>query len=219
MSNFNDDDFQDLNPSVIMDMNPGMLRVKKGEEINITKIDPAIRDITVGVGWNLKTFEGDPIDVDASVFLLDKNDKTVQDEDFIFYNNAVGREGAIKHLGDSRTGAGDGDDERILVDLMGLPFEIVKIVFVLSIYDLDLNANNFSKIKNVYFRIVNNVTDLETFRYELDENLGNGTGLVIGHLERIGSNWIYKALGEPVSGGLSRLATEYGIIVAQNVKS
>ena len=213
----NHDDLEDL--PVMVTPEALMVRVKKGEEINISRLDPGIRDITVGVGWDLKRFEGDPIDVDASVFLLDKNDKTRQDEDFVFYSNLVGREGAVKHMGDSRTGAGDGDDEKIVVDLMALPFEIVRIAFVLSIYDLDLNSNNFTMVKNVYFRITNNETTLETFRFELDEDMGSGTGLYIGYLERVGSDWTYKAVGEPIYGGLAKIATDFGIVVAQNIRS
>ncbi len=219
MSHFDDDDDFDPNPSVMMDPDAGRLIVRKGEEINVSRIDPSIREITVGVGWDLKSFEGDPIDVDASIFLLNKNDQTVEDTDFIFYNNLIGRDGAVKHMGDSRTGAGDGDDEKIVIDLMALPFEIVKIAFVLSIYDMDLNASNFTMVRNVYFRIVNNLTELETFRFNLDDNLGNATGLMIGYLERIGTDWTYKALGQSIPGGLSKLASDYGIIVAQNVKS
>ncbi len=196
-----------------------IVRVKKGEQINITRIDPTIRDVTIGIGWDLKRFEGDPIDVDASVFLLNKNDKTVVDEDFVFYNNLVGRDGAVKHMGDSRTGAGDGDDEQIIIDLMSLPFEIVRIVFTLSIYDLDMSNSNFSMVKNVYFRVVNNVTGLETFRFELDDDMGQGTGLIIGSLERIGSEWVYQAMGEEAIGGLVKLASDYGIIVAQSMRA
>jgi tellurium resistance protein TerD len=213
-----DDDYEDPNPSVIMP-DAGMVRVKKGEEINITRLDPTIREITAGVGWDLKRFEGDPIDVDASVFLLDKNDRTRQDEDFVFYNNLTGREGAVKHLGDSRTGAGDGDDERIILDLMALPFEITKIMFVLSIYDLDFNSNNFGMVKNVYFRLINNESNMEVFRFEMDEDLGNGTGLLIGYMERVGSDWIYKALGEPVHGGLTKIATDFAVVVMQNIRA
>ncbi len=216
MSDLNDDD--QIQPA-LQHGESRLVRVKKGEEINITRLDPTIREITVGVGWDLRAFEGDPIDVDASVFLLDKFDKTREDEDFVFYGNSTGRDGAVRHMGDSRTGAGDGDDEKIVVDLMALPFEVVKIVFTLSIYDMDMNSNNFTMVKNVYFRIVNNETTLETFRFELDSDMGNGTGLMIGYLERVGSDWIYRAAGEPVQGGLASLATTYGIVVAQNVRA
>ncbi len=214
----NDDDFLD-NPDVIHSPQANLIRVKKGEEINITRRDPAIRQIMVGIGWDLKRFEGDPLDLDASLFLLDKNDKTREDEDFVFYNNLAGRDGAARHLGDSRTGAGDGDDESMIVDLMALPFEVVKIAFVLSIYDLDLNSNNFSMVKNVYFRIVNQETNHETFRYELDGELGSTTALHIGYLERIGSDWVFTAVGEPIHGGLAKIATDYGMIITQNIRS
>lgn len=196
-----------------------MVRVKKGEEINLTRLDPALREVTIGVGWNLRAFEGDPVDVDGSVFLLDKNDRTREDEDFVFYNNATGRQGAVKHMGDSRTGAGDGDDEQVIIDLMALPFEVVKIAFVLSIYDFDLSNNNFSMVKNVYFRLLNNETTHETFRFELDDDLGDATGLYIGYMERVGSDWIYRAVGEPIVGGLSKIATDFGIVVMQNVRA
>jgi len=218
MSDFNDDN-SNYEQKAAQYAESRLVRVKKGEEINITRLDPTIREITVGVGWDLRAFEGDPVDVDASVFLLDKFDKTREDEDFVFYNNGTGRDGAVRHMGDSRTGAGDGDDEKIVIDLMALPFEVVKIVFALSIYDMDMNSNNFTMVKNVYFRIVNNETTLETFRFELDSDMGDGTGLLIGYLERVGSDWIYRAAGEPVQGGLSRLATDYGIVVAQNVRA
>ncbi len=213
-----DENYVDLNPSVMMEETQ-LVRVKKGEEINITRLDPGIRELTVGVGWDVKRFDGDPIDIDASVFLLDKNDKTREDEDFVFYNNVIARDGAVKHMGDSRTGAGDGDDENLVVDLMALPFEVVKIAFILSIYDLDMNSNNFTMVRNVYFRLVNNETAMETFRFELDEDMGSGTGLYIGYLERVGSDWVYKAMGEPVYGGLSKIATDFGMIITQHMKS
>lgn len=215
---YDDENYVDEHPSIMME-DTQMVRVRRGEEINITRLDPGIREITIGVGWSLKRFEGDPIDLDVSVFLLDKDDRTRVDEDFVFYNNLIGRDGAVKHLGDSRTGAGDGDDEKIIIDLMALPFEIIKIAFVVSIYDLDMNSNNFQMVKDVFFRIVNNETTHETFRFELDEELGSTTGLYIGYLERVGSDWIYKAVGEPIQGGLAKIAQDYGILVTQNMRS
>lgn len=215
MDDHDEDDF-DI-PPMMEDLT--IKRIKKGEEINISRLDPGIRDITVGIGWDLKRFEGDPIDLDASIFLLDKNDKTITDEDFVFYNNLVARDGAVKHFGDSRTGAGDGDDEKITIDLMSLPFEVVRIAFALSIYDYDTAENNFEMVRNVYFRIVNNTTDHETFRFELDGDLGHTTGICIGYLDRIGSEWVYQAVGESVQGGLARMATDYGIMVTENLKS
>ena len=189
--------------------------IHRGEEVNITRKDPAIRQIEVGVGWELRRFEGDPLDLDFSVLLLDKTGKTRVDEDFVFYNNMKGPDGAVRHLGDSRTGAGEGDDEIIYIDLGELSFDIVKIAFVLSIYDLDDSGHDFSMVKDVYFRLVNEGTKHEIFRFELDEQLGSDTAILIGELERIGSEWVYTAKGKSVKGGLGKIASDCGIIVAQ----
>lgn len=195
-------------------------RVTRGDELNITHKDPTIRNIKVGVGWDIKAFDINPLDLDASVFLLDKNDLTRVDEDFIFYNSMMGADGAVKHHGDSRTGAGDGDDEIINIELNTLPYDIVKIVFVLSIYDEDYQDHNFSMVKNVFFRISNHETEHELFRYELDEELCAGhEGLIIGQLERIGMEWVFTAVGETVKGGLFTIAKNYGIVVAEDTQA
>jgi len=171
----------------------------------------------VGVGWDLKAFESDPLDLDVSIFLLDKDDRTRIDEDFIFYHNLRDKDGAVSHQGDSRTGAGEGDDEIITIDLMELPFDIIKIAFVLSIYNLDYKDHDFSMVKNVYFRIVNDNSEAEIFRFELDEELSEHEGLIIGYLERMGAEWIFHAVGETVEGGLGKIASDYGIVVLENM--
>lgn len=194
-------------------------KIKRGDEVNLTHKDPTIKEIMIGVGWDLKAFDSNPLDLDASLFLLDRNEKTRIDEDFVFYNNPTGCDGAIKHTGDSRTGAGDGDDEIILIDLSSLPFDVMKVCFVLSVYDMEYMDHNFSMVKNVYFRVVNQNTDHEVFRYELDEELTGNEGLIIGELERVGTDWIFKAVGETVKGGLGKIADSYGIIVAEVMSS
>lgn len=195
-------------------------RVKRGDELNLTHKDPTIRNIKIGVGWDIRAFDTNPLDLDASVFLLDKNDLTRVDEDFVFYNSMMGADGAVKHHGDNRTGAGDGDDEVINIELNTLPYDIVKIVFVLSIYDEDFQDHNFSMVKNVFFRISNQEVDNELFRYELDEELSAGhEGLIIGQLERIGMEWVFTAVGETVEGGLFTIAKNYGIVVAEDAQA
>jgi len=192
-------------------------KLNKGDELNLTGKDPAINEIMAGIGWDLKGFDSDPPDLDASIFLLNAQNKTRQDDDFIFYNALTGCDGAVQHLGDSRTGAGEGDDEMIKITLNVLPFDVVKIVFVLSIYNLDLNDHNFSMVKNAYFRLVNESTQSELFRYELDDELQDNEGLIIGEMERIGAEWHFKAVGETIEGGLSKIADDYGIIVHENM--
>lgn len=196
-------------------------RINRGQEVNLTEKDPTMKKIQIGVGWDLKAFESHPLDLDASLFLLDKNGDTREDSDFVFYNNLTGCDGAVKHLGDSRTGAGEGDDEMIMINLEALPFEIVKIQFVLSIYNMDYLDHDFTMVKNVYFRIVNSRIETEIFRYELDEELGENEGhegLIIGELDRVGAEWIFKAVGETVKGGLGKLAHDHAIMVAHIVQ-
>ena len=194
-------------------------RIKSGEEINITEKDPTISEILIGVGWDLKKFDSKKLDLDASMFLLGIDDKTRVDDDFIFYNNMIGCDGAVKHQGDSRTGAGDGDDEVMTIKLNELPFDVAKIAFALSIYDPDFEGYDFSMVKNVYFRLVSNAIDHEIFRFELDDELtGKGEGLLIGGLERLGSEWIFKAVGETVKDGLGEIADNYGIIILENMQ-
>jgi tellurium resistance protein TerD len=195
-------------------------RVKRGDEINVTMKDPTLRDVRVAVGWDIRAFDTNPLDLDASVFLLDRNDLTRVDEDFVFFNIMMGADGAVKHHGDSRTGAGDGDDEIINIELNTLPYEITKIVFVLSIYDEEYQDHNFSMVKNVFFRITNQETKHELFRYELDEELSAGhEGLIIGQLERIGMEWVFTAVGETVEGGLFTIAKNYGIVIAEDAQA
>ncbi len=196
--------------------------VSKDDEVNVTKKDPTFKNALVGIGWDLKKLDRDPPDLDASVFLLDRNDKTRVDEDFIFYGNLSGCDGAVTHTGDNRTGAGEGDDETMILDLNAIPFDVLKIVFTVSIYDLDMSENNFTHVKNVYFRLVNQDTGHELLRYELDEELHEGkhgldTGLIVGELERVGPDWIFRAVGETRTGGLVKIAARYGIIVLQDI--
>jgi len=222
----NPDDFNhnDYTPKNVLNDTPEIVhadeprnKIKRAQEVNLTQKDPTIRNITIGVGWDLRAFDQDPLDLDASLFLLDKNDKTRVDEDFIFYNNLKNDDASVIHKGDNRTGAGDGDDEVITIDLTALSYDVIKIAVVLSIYDEEYKNHNFSMVKNVFCRIVNQNTNHEIFRYELDEELNEYEGLVIGYLERIGPEWIFTAIGETVDGGLGKIADQYGIIVAENM--
>lgn len=199
---------------------PTMNVLHPGDELNVTKKDPTIKRVIAGMGWDFRGFDADPPDLDVCVLLLDKHGKTRADEDFIFYNNKMGGDGSVRHLGDSRTGAGDGDDEQVELNLATLPFDIVKVVFVLSLYNLDvgLENHNFSMVRNVYFRLVNQDTTHEIFRLEVDESeIGTDqTALIFGELERVGSEWIFIAHVEAIKGGLAKIASDSGIMVMQN---
>lgn len=189
--------------------------IKKGAELNLLSWDPSIKNLTIGLGWDVGTFEGNPVDVDISCFLLNKNEKTRVNEDFVFYNNLEACEGAVIHNGDNRVGAGDGDDESISIRLQGIPFDILRIVFVISIYRGDEKEEFLSKLRGAYIRIINADNELEVVRYDITPDLigVNESGMIIASLDREGPKWFFRALGQPVNGGLAKMATNYDIIV------
>lgn len=188
-----------------------------GEELNLTRKDPTMKKAIIGAGWDFRFFEGDPLDMDLCAFLLDKDGMTREDEDFIFYNNDKGAGGAIRHTGDNRTGAGEGDDETIFVDLNGMPYDVHKVVFVIAIYQGEEKDQHFGMVKNAFIRIVNEETGREMTRFDLTQEEAHGeTGLIFCELVRDGVEWRFKATGEFIEGGLPRIATNYGIIVSSS---
>lgn len=190
--------------------------INKGEYVDLLEKAPTLKSIMIGAGWDNKSFEEDMIDVDISLFMLDKTDMTREDGDFIFYNQDRAFDGAVYHMGDSRSGAGDGDDENIFIDLNGLPFDILKIIFVLSIYDPEIQGHHFGMVRNMYVRIQNKDDGAELFRYKLDpEDHKGGNAIIIGTLIREGPRWIYEADAQVQNGGLAKIATEYGIIIKE----
>lgn len=189
--------------------------LQRGDYYNIRKKIPQLTRITIGAGWDHKAFEEDPLDIDLSCFLLNKADQTREDPDFVFYNNDTACAGAVRHNGDSRNGAGDGDDESISIDLNGLPFDVMKVVFTLTIYDAEEREHTMGKVRNLYLRFVNDADQNEIFRYPLsEEEYAGTTGIKVGELIREGPKWYFSALGEPIPGGLARIATQYGLIIA-----
>lgn len=189
--------------------------IEPGEDVNLTSKDPTLHTILIGAGWDLNAFNADALDLDLSLFLLNNSKQTRVDADFIFYNQPDAFEGAIKHNGDSRTGAGDGDDESITVDLRGVPFEIMHIAVVISVYKGFEKEQNIGMVRNAYVRIVNGENTHELCRFELDDVLDDkeDIGVIVGFLNREGPKWHYKADVEFVPGGLSEIAKRYGLII------
>ncbi len=193
----------------------GGLPFASGDTVHLSKIDYALKKLMIGVGWDIPGIDNNGIDVDFSIFLLDKNDQTREDSDFIFYNNLTGENGAVEHLGDNRTGAGDGDDERVLIDLNALPFDILKIIFVISIYDAEMRDQNITALKNLFIRLVNVDTEIELLRFPIKELSENklSSALVAGELVREGPTWLFTARGDVTSESLGKIATQHGIMV------
>ncbi|MFN3826527.1 MAG: TerD family protein [Micavibrio sp.] len=194
----------------------GINYIKRGEYVDLLRKDPTLRQIRIGAGWEQRAIEEERVDIDLSVFLLDRHEVTRDDNDFIFYNNESGLEGGCKHQGDSRTGAGEGDDETILIDLNSIPFDVQKVMFVFSIYDEEVTGLNFSLVRDVFIRVINEESGDEICRFAFDdEELTGGNGCYVAALIREGPQWTFEAIGQFVNGGLAEIATKYGIIVRE----
>lgn len=188
--------------------------LKKGEDSELSIKDPALKRVKVAAGWDVKRFEGSPVDLDLSCFILNKDDMTRVDTDFVFYNNLQGADLAVKHSGDNQTGEGDGDDETITIDLEALPFDIFEILFVITIYQGEENQQNFGLVNNAFIRIVNEETNVVLARFDLTSDFSDGTCLRFGSLIREGANWRFHAEGEFFDGGLTKIAQQYGLLIA-----
>ncbi len=190
-------------------------RIVKGDDINLKEKEPTLSNVMIGIGWDLNAFDADTLDLDVSCFLLNHEGKTRVDEDFVFYNNLEASDGAVVHNGDNLTGAGDGDDESISIDLNGVPFDVVKIMFVLSIYKGEEKGQSMKSVRNAYIRLVNMADSLELLRYEVNEDVEgrDETAMLVASINREGPKWHFEAVGECVDGGLGKVATNYDIIV------
>lgn len=191
-----------------------VISLQKGQKIDLTKGNPGLSKIIVGLGWDTNKYSGGAdFDLDASVFLIDKNSKAGGIEDFIYYNNLVGGNGSVKHTGDNLTGEGEGDDEQIKVDLALVPVHVDKLAFAVTIHEAAQRAQNFGQVSNAFVRVVNETDGKEVMRYDLGEDFSVETALIVCELYRYQGEWKFNAVGNGFSGGLSALCSNYGLQV------
>lgn len=188
------------------------ISLAKGQKVDLTKGNPGIVKLMVGLGWDTNRYDGGAdFDLDASVFLLGANGKVQADTDFIFYGNLLHASGSVEHTGDNRTGEGEGDDEQVLIDLSKVPANMEKIAFTVTIHDAEIRRQNFGQVSNAYIRIVNEDTNVELIRYDLGEDFSIETAVVVGELYRHNGEWKFNAIGSGFQGGLAALCKNYGV--------
>ncbi|KVP83281.1 chemical-damaging agent resistance protein C [Burkholderia ubonensis] len=187
------------------------LTLQKGGNLSLSKEAPGLTKILVGLGWDPRATDGTEFDLDASAFLLGANGKVRGDADFIFYNQLKSPDGSVEHTGDNRTGAGDGDDEVIKVDLSRVPADVDKVAFTVTIHDADARKQNFGQVSNSFIRIVNETNGAEVVRYDLAEDASVETAMIFAELYRHNNEWKFRAVGQGYSGGLRALANGYGM--------
>ncbi len=190
------------------------ISLKKGQKVDLTKTNPGLKNILIGLGWDTNKYDGGKdFDLDASVFLLGASGKVASDDDFVFYGNLKHKSGSVEHLGDNLTGAGEGDDEEIKIDLSKVPAEVEKIDFTVTIYEAEERKQNFGQVENAFIRVMDATNNKELIRYDLGEDFSIETAVVIGELYRNKGEWKFNAIGSGFSGGLASLGKNYGVNV------
>ena len=188
--------------------------LQKGQKVSLTKGNPGLSKVVVGLGWDVNQFDtGGDFDLDAAAFLLTDSGKVSKSEDFVFYGNLKHPSGCAQHMGDNLTGAGDGDDEQIKITLSSVPAEITKIAFTVTIYEAEQRRQNFGQVYNAFIRIYNEETGEEMVRYDLGEDFSIETAAVFGELYKNGSEWKFNAIGSGYQGGLAALCASFGVDV------
>jgi tellurium resistance protein TerD len=187
------------------------ISLQKGGNVNLSKEAPSLKKLVIGLGWDPRVTDGSAFDLDGSAFMLKADGKVRGDSDFIFYNNLKSTDGSVTHAGDNRTGAGDGDDENVVIDLALVPAEIDKITIGVTIHDAEARKQNFGMVGKAYIRCLDANGDKEIARYDLSEDSSTETAMIFGEIYRAGSEWKFKAVGQGFAGGLAPLARSFGI--------
>ena len=189
------------------------ISLSKGGNVSLSKEDPGLDEIMIGLGWDARATDGQDFDLDASAFLLNASGRVRNDNDFCFYNNLTTAGGAVVHQGDNRTGEGEGDDEQIQITLSKLPTDIEKVAIVVTIHEAQQRGQSFGQVSNAFIRLINNKSGKEVVRFDLSEDASTETAMILGEVYRHGSEFKFRAVGQGFAGGLGPLATNYGVNV------
>ena len=189
------------------------ISLNKGGNLSLSKTDPNLTHVLVGLGWDARSTDGVDFDLDASAFLLNESGKVRAETDFIFYNQTRSPEGSVEHTGDNRTGAGDGDDESVKIDLSKVPAEIQKIAITVTIHDGESRGQNFGQVQNAFIRILNDQSNTEIVRFDLNEDYSTETAMIFGELYRHSGEWKFRAVGQGYAGGLGAMCRQFGISI------
>ena len=189
------------------------ISLQKGGNVSLSKEAPGLKNMIVGLGWDPRVTDGTEFDLDGSVFLLNAEGKVRTDSDFVFYNNAKSACGSVVHSGDNRSGQGEGDDERVTVDLEKVPADVAKIVFAVTIHEGEKRNQNFGQVSKAFMRCLNAEGEKEIARYDLSEDGSVETAMIFGEVYRNGAEWKFRAVGQGFKGGLGPLASSYGVSI------
>ena len=182
------------------------INLKKGNSFNLTKNEPGLKKLMLGLGWEVVSQR---LDLDASVFMIGASGKLISDEYFVFYNNLNSPDGAIKHTGDNRSGMGDDDDEMILANMDIINPQVEEIIVAISIHEAETRRHHFGMLADAYIRLYDVESKREVLRYDLDAEFGGATEVVFGKLSKRNNEWHFTAVGQGATKGLQGLIDIY----------
>lgn len=188
------------------------INLTKGQKVDLTKGNPGLRNLLVGLGWDTNKYTGgSDFDLDASVFMLGANGRVRNNLDFIYYGNLRHSSGSVEHMGDNLIGGSAGDDEQIKVKLAAVPADVEKITVAVTIYDAENRRQNFGQVSNAYIRIVDEDSRREIMRFDLGEDFSVETSVVVGEIYRYKGEWKFTAIGGGFKGGLKAMCQNFGV--------
>lgn len=190
--------------------------LQKGQKVSLSKERAGLSKVVIGLGWDQAKRKGGlfapkvrEIDCDASALLL-QNGRLADKKDIIYFGNQKHFSGTVQHMGDNLTGAGEGDDEQIVVDLAKIPAEYDRVVIVVNIYQAVQRKQHFGLIANAFIRLVDGRNNQEMCRYSLTDDYSNMTAMIFGEVYRHNGEWKFNAIGQGTTDpGLGELAARY----------
>ena len=186
------------------------ISLSKGGRIDLSKEAPSLVNVGFGLGWDTNdTDSGVDFDLDASVFMINANNKIPNEKYFVFYNNLKSEDDSVIHQGDNRTGEGDGDDESVFIDLRKINSDIEELVFVVTIDEAQARKQNFGQVSNAFIRIYDLDTNKELAKYDLEEDFSAETAIEFGRLYKKSGSWRFKAVGTGFNSGLQGFVDKF----------
>lgn len=193
--------------------------LQKGQKVSLTKDNAGLGTVVVGLGWDEVKKGGflgglfgggqQDIDCDASALML-RGGKLTDKNDIIYFGNLTHPTGTVRHMGDNLTGAGEGDDEQIVIDLARIPADYDRVVLVVNIYQAVQRSQHFGMIQNAFIRIVDQRNNQELCKYNLTENYSGMTAMIFGEVYRHNGEWKFSAIGQGTTDpGLGELIGRY----------
>jgi tellurium resistance protein TerD len=189
------------------------ISLNKGGNLSLSKTDPTLNNVVIGLGWDARPTDGADFDLDANAFMLKNDGKIRSEADFIFYNQMRSMCGSVEYMGDNKTGAGAGDDETVVLQLDKIPADVERVTFAVTIHEAEARKQNFGQVSNAFIRVVNKDSGVEIARYDLSEDASVETAMIFGEIYRHNGEWKFKAIGQGYAGGLAPLARQFGVNV------